>query len=95
MDADDLLLHTFICDENFGYIANPAAKDPEHEFFIEEIRQPVLVYLRDHMDDFLNYLRESKPHIETILYSTAQPAYIDKLLRIVDPGRDVFDHVLY
>ena len=25
MEIDDVLLHTFICDENFGYIANPIA----------------------------------------------------------------------
>ena len=30
MELDDVLLHSFICDENFGYLANPAAKDPEH-----------------------------------------------------------------
>jgi hypothetical protein len=53
MEIDDMLLHTFICDENFGYIANPNAKDPEHEFFMEEIRQPVLVYMRDHWQDFV------------------------------------------
>ena len=48
MELDDVLLHTFICDENFGYISNPAAKDPEFEVFMEEIRQPCLVYMRDH-----------------------------------------------
>jgi len=37
MELDDVLLHTFICDENFGYIADPASKDPEHEFFVKEI----------------------------------------------------------
>ena len=29
IEVDDVLLHTFICDENFGYISNPASKDPE------------------------------------------------------------------
>ena len=33
-ELDDVFLHTFICDENFGYLANPAAKDPEYEFFL-------------------------------------------------------------
>lgn len=32
IEPDDTLFHTFICDENFGYIANPNAKDPEYEF---------------------------------------------------------------
>lgn len=30
IEIDDVILHTFICDENFGYISNPASKDPEH-----------------------------------------------------------------
>ena len=47
MELDEVLLHTFICDENFGYIANPASKDPEFEFFMDEIKQPVLVYMRN------------------------------------------------
>lgn len=47
MEIDDLLLHTFICDENFGYLSNPAAKDPEFEFLVPQINQPCLVYMRD------------------------------------------------
>lgn len=90
IELDDVFLHTFLCDENFGYMANPGAKDPEHEFTIEELRQPVLVYLRDHMDDFLDYLRESKPFIETILYTSAKPIYTDRVLDIVDPAREIF-----
>ena len=46
------------------------AKDPEHEFFITEMRQPVLIYERDHMWDFVKYLKEAKPDVETILYTT-------------------------
>mgnify|MGYP001051723240 CR=1 FL=1 len=39
IELDDVLLNTFICDENFGYIANPGwAKDPDHEFFIDVIK---------------------------------------------------------
>jgi hypothetical protein len=52
-------------------MANPASKDPEHEIFLEEYKQPVLVYLRDNMDAFLTYLREAKKDgVETILYTT-------------------------
>ena len=90
IELDDVFLHTFLCDENFGYMANPAAKDPEHEFFIDELRQPVLVYLRDHMDEFLDYLRESRPFVETILYTSSKPIYTDRVLDIIDPAREVF-----
>ena len=95
LEIDDVFLHTFLCDENFGYMANPSEKDHNHEFLIEEWKQPVLVYERDHMRDFLDYLKGVKPEVETILYTTGQKVYTDKLLKIVDPTREIFDHVLY
>ena len=38
LELDDVLLHTFICDENTGYMAKPTFKDPEHEFMLKEVR---------------------------------------------------------
>lgn len=38
IEIDDVFLNTFLCDENFGYMANPASKDPEHEFFLADTR---------------------------------------------------------
>jgi TFIIF-interacting CTD phosphatase-like protein len=91
LEIDDVLLHTFLCDENFGYMANPASKDPEFEFFLQETKQPVLVYLRDNMNEFLDYLKASREDgLETVLYTTGQKIYTDKLLEIVDPKREVF-----
>jgi len=34
-EVDDVFAHTFLCDENFGYLANPNGKDPDHEFLLE------------------------------------------------------------
>ena len=95
LELDDVFLHTFLVDENFGHMAKPQEKDPEHEFLIEEGLQPVLVYERDYMTDFLQYLKKSKPAIETIVYTTAERVYTEKLLKLIDPDRDIFDHVLY
>jgi hypothetical protein len=36
LELDDIFVHTFLCDENFGYMANPSSKEAEHEFLIEE-----------------------------------------------------------
>ena len=47
------------------------------------------------MHEFLSYLKGAKPDMETILYTTGQAMYTDKLLKIIDPNREVFDHVLY
>ena len=96
IEMDDVFLHTFLCDENFGYMASPASKDPEHEIFLPETRQPVLIYMRDHYDEFLKYLKSARSEgVETILYTTGQPFYIDKLLAIIDPDSEVFQHKLY
>ena len=95
MELDDVLLHSFICDENFGYIANPASKDPEHEIFLPEINQPCLIYMRDHYDDFLQYLRDNSDIIDPIVYTSAMSPYTDKLLNILDPNREIFKTVLY
>jgi len=80
MEIDEILLHSFICDENFGYIANPNSKDPEHEIFIAEINQPCLIYMRDHWKDMIDFLAAEKDNIEPIIYTTAMPPYTDKLL---------------
>lgn len=74
-------LHTFLCDENFGYMANPGAKEPEYEFFMQENRQPVLVYERDCMKEFLDYLKKVKTEgVETIVFTNGQKTYADKLI---------------
>jgi hypothetical protein len=30
LELDDTLFHTYIYDENFGFMSDPAAKDPEY-----------------------------------------------------------------
>ena len=94
MELDDVFLHTFICDENTGYIAKPTFKDPEHEFMLDEVKLPILVYERDHLDDFKRYLVEAKSDVELIVFTRAERIYVDRLLKILDPKRDIFEHVL-
>jgi hypothetical protein len=49
------------------------------------------------MRDFLDYLKKGKNDgsLEPIVYTTGQKFYIDKLLDICDPKREIFDEVLY
>ena len=95
IEPDETLLHSFICDENFGYIANPASKDPEYEFFQAEINQPVLVYMRDHWREFLDYLKENDNYIEPIIYTSALQPYNKHIMNILDPHEEIFKTVLY
>ncbi len=57
LDLDDVLMHVFVSDQNFGFMANPAAKDPEFKFFMEEIGQPCLGYMRRNRAGFLREVR--------------------------------------
>ena len=49
---------------------DPAAKDPEHKFNYGPFNQPIYVYLRDHMQEFMTYLKDNKKTVETILYTS-------------------------
>jgi hypothetical protein len=47
---------------------------------MEEIRQPVLVYMRDHWEDFMKYLKDNSDYIEPIVYTSALQPYTAKIL---------------
>jgi TFIIF-interacting CTD phosphatase-like protein len=48
------------------------------------------------MRELLSFLKSSKQEgIETIVYSTGQKYYVDRLVDILDPKKEVFDHILY
>ena len=46
------------------------------------------------MDELLRYLIDAKSDIETIVFTRAERIYVDALLEIIDPDRQVFQHVL-
>ena len=83
-------MHTFIYDENFGFMSDPAPKPPEAKLHYGPKNIPIHVYLRDNYDEFLRYLKENKGRIETILYTSGVQGYTDMLINLVDPKREVF-----
>ena len=58
IEPEDILYHTFLCDENLGYIGKPTARDPDKELFLQEHRMPVLFYERPGMREFLEFLKQ-------------------------------------
>jgi hypothetical protein len=36
MELDDTILHTYIYDENFGFMSDPSPRDPEHQILFGE-----------------------------------------------------------
>ena len=80
MELDDTFLHTFIYDENFGFMADPNPRDPDFELDYSDKKIPIKVYLRDCAWDFLNFLKENKDKIEPIIYTSGVQGYTDLLL---------------
>jgi TFIIF-interacting CTD phosphatase-like protein len=95
LELDDTLLHTYIYDENFGFMADPAAKDPEYKFTYGEFNIPINVYIRDHCQEFIEFLKENKNTIEPIIYTSGVADYTTKILNLIDPKKEVFQHCLF
>ena len=50
---------------------------------------------RDYMREFLDFLLANKPQIEPVLFTTGDPVYAERLLKIVDPERKIFEHAFF
>ena len=57
MEIDDTLLHTFIYDENFGFMSDPSPRQPEYEVHYGPNQVPIRVYMRDHAMEFMEFLK--------------------------------------
>lgn len=95
MELDDTLLHTYIYDENFGFMSDPNPRDPDFQIDYSDKRIPIKVYMRDCAWDFLKFLKDNKDKIEPIVYTSGIPAYANMLVDLIDPKREVFEHRLY
>ncbi|CAI2371182.1 unnamed protein product [Moneuplotes crassus] len=92
IEIDDLLIHTFIPDENIGYVANSASKDPDRTLFLEDARLNILYYERDNLYEFLEYIDKN---FEPILFTSSQKLYADYIVKQFDPEDSLFRHKLY
>ncbi len=53
LEIDDSILHTFIYDENFGFMSDSYPREPDHIVNYGDLKIPIRVYMRDHFEDFL------------------------------------------
>eukprot|EP00343_Euplotes_focardii_P003659 CAMPEP_0205814736 /NCGR_PEP_ID=MMETSP0205-20121125/20054_1 /ASSEMBLY_ACC=CAM_ASM_000278 /TAXON_ID=36767 /ORGANISM="Euplotes focardii, Strain TN1" /LENGTH=230 /DNA_ID=CAMNT_0053099441 /DNA_START=307 /DNA_END=1000 /DNA_ORIENTATION=+ len=87
IEIDDLLVHTYIPDENIGYMTNSASMDPTKTLFLEEVKLNVLYYERDYLYEFLEYIDKN---FEPILFTNSQKLYADFVVKQFDPQDRLF-----
>lgn len=92
IEIEDLLIHTFIPDENIGYISNAASKDPDRTLFLNDAKLNILYYERDYLYEFLEYIDKN---FEPILFTSSQSLYADFIVKQFDPENTLFRHKLY
>jgi len=95
IELDDTVLHTFIYDENFGFMSDPHPREPEHVLHFGDKRIPIRVYMRAYAHEFLQFFKDNKHIYEPIVYTAGVPGYTELLLDILDPKREIFEHKLY
>jgi len=91
LPVDDILLYTYIPDENFGMSEIPKHKDYDFRLELPEYKTFAYVFLRENFNEFVEFISEN---FEPVLYSTGEKTYVDKLMAVLDPG-NVFDIRLY
>ena len=52
----------------------------------------VHVHTRPHLEDFLRAVAQ---HFEVVVFTASQQVYADKLLDIIDPGRELIKHRVF
>ncbi len=76
-------------------MADPYPRDPDHKLLFGDRNIPINVYMRDHWQDFIEYLKANRDKIEPIVYTSGVPEYANMMLDLVDPKREVFVNRLY
>jgi TFIIF-interacting CTD phosphatase-like protein len=91
LPLDEVLLYTYLPDENMGLYDIPKSKKFDMKIELRDYKTFAFIYFRDHLEEFLNYVDEK---FETILYSTGEKKYVDKILDSLQL-ESVFRHRLY
>lgn len=76
MDMDDVLLFTFYPDEQEAYLNSPK-RDADFYLDLPEHNTYLNIYKRNHLDKFLNYIKEN---CEPILFCNGLKDYVDKVM---------------
>jgi TFIIF-interacting CTD phosphatase-like protein len=88
---DDVLLHSFVPDENLGMSEMPKYRDYNFRIELNDYKTFAFLYYRDYLEEFLHYIDQN---FEPILYSTAEKIYVDKIMDLIDPNK-IFPYRLY
>ena len=86
-------MHTYIPDENTGYMSNAAAREPDERFFMPKEKVNIWYWKRPNIDQFLAYINEK---FEPILFTQCDSVYANFMMdKVIDPERTIFRHRLF
>lgn len=88
---DEVLLFSYIPDENLGMHEFPKYKEYNYRIELTEYKTFAFIYYRDYLAEFLNYV---DANFEPILYTTGDQQYVDKIMNLIDPNK-IFPYRLY
>jgi len=91
LPLDEVLLFSYIPDENLGMHEFPKYKEYDYRVELPEYKTFAFLYYRDYLEEFLNYI---DANFEPILYTTGDQLYVDKIMNLIDPNR-IFPYRLY
>mmetsp|Transcript_4520 Transcript_4520/g.4994 ORF Transcript_4520/g.4994 Transcript_4520/m.4994 type:complete len:278 (-) Transcript_4520:209-1042(-) len=91
VEMDEVLLHAFAPSEEETYM-NAPQRDYDALLHFKKYDTYLSIYLREHLDEFLNYLKENT---EPVLYCTGEKDYIELVMDKIDPGSKIFQHRIY
>lgn len=87
---DDLLLYSFIPDENFSMSASPKYKEFDFKIDFPLYKTEAFIYLRSSWELFVKKISEE---FNLILYSTGKEDYTLSIVNYLDPDRKYFKNV--
>jgi len=88
---DEVLLFSYIPDENLGMHEFPKNKEYNYRIELTEYKTFAFLYYRDYLEEFLTYIDEN---FEPILYTTGDKFYVDRIMNLIDPNK-IFPHRLF
>jgi len=86
MSFEDLLLYSYIPDENFKMYYSPQHKEADFKFSFGD-KGVVYIYLQDNIQKFIDYVSSN---FNLVLYHTGEEEYAHKIIETIDVNKKFY-----